>query len=117
MPGLQLALQVGQRRAGRNDVQVLEAGLVHIADRVLLREAVAKGVVEEVGNRRTDVLGVVAQQIAAGIALRVQVNQQGLPALVRGNGGQVHGDGRFADPALLVKNTALHGFLLLWPTR
>jgi len=63
---------------------------------------------EIIGQCRRYFLGGLAQQIAAGIALRVHVDEQCLLALMRSNRGQVDCDGRFADAALLIEYDTFH---------
>jgi hypothetical protein len=59
---------------------------------------------EEIRQRRTRIAERFAQQIMAGIALRIEIDHQYPLALRSGHGGQIHRDGRFADPAFLVEN-------------
>ena len=86
------ARQVGRRGHG---AQALEGGV----DRGLLERRAAR---QAVVGRRAEVLR--QAQGHRGVALRVQVREQGLVAGLGDRGGDVHGGGGLAHPALLVRD-------------
>jgi hypothetical protein len=63
---------------------------------------------KEVSHSWLPVVCGISQKVAAGIALRIEVDQQSAQALAGTNGGEVAGDGRLADPSLLIKDDERH---------
>ena len=73
--------------------------------------------VEELGHTGRGLVGRGAEQVARGIGLRVQVDQQRAPALLRRDRGQVARDGGLAHPTFLVEDDVAHRTAGAWRWR
>src|SRR5690606_15548986 len=93
----ELDLGAGEIGGGRDDLEVAELGGVdELGDRAAIEEGVVDGAVEVIAAEA---------ETAAGVALRIHVDEQGA-ALRRGEArGQVDGGGRLAHAALLIGDT------------
>jgi hypothetical protein len=101
-------LQLVERRAGAHQVQVLvgraddEFAGCHVA------QAEAQGVLEKTGHVGLVFSGPFTQQVTGGVALLVEVDDQGAQTLAGADGGQVAGDGGFSNPTFLVEDDERH---------
>ena len=107
---LQLGLQFGQLGRGGDQVQVVEGRLVDV-DAALLGQPGGQHLLEEIGDADRQLVAAQPGQVMAGVALGIQVDQQGAVALGGAHGGEVAGDARLADAALLVEHDSPHAGL------
>ena len=112
---LQLDLQLVQRRAGGEHIQTGKGSALHEVRRRQWVEGVAERLREKTryADRASAALGSAlrtsgTEQVAAGIALHIEVDQQGAPTLYRADRGQVAGDGGLAHPAFLIEYDQWH---------
>ena len=93
----QLWVRAHQRQAGKRRG-------VHMRQRGLAVQAEIQDLVKKIEYRRAQLVGVGAVYIVGQITLRIEIHDQGAPALLGGHCGQVGGDGGFAHPAFLVEH-------------
>src|ERR1700739_3795027 len=93
---------------GGHHIEVLERrGMDEGRDRCRL-EAETQGRLEEVRHARLEPARLLAEKVLAGIALRIEIDDQGAHALAGADRRQVAYDGRFTHATLLIEDDTPH---------
>ena len=106
--GLQLGLQVSQLGGGRDQMQVVERGLVDIDLTLLGKGAGRQGLFEEVGDARRHLVASQTGEIVGGITLGIEVDQQGAMPLCCTDRCQIAGNAGFTHATFLIEHHAPH---------
>ena len=104
----ELRLQVAQLRVRDDDGQVLERRGMDIVAGRLGKLAKAEHLLEIIFQCRRGRVRRRAQHVAAGIALRVDVDQKSALALAGSDRCQVYRDGGFTDATFLIEDHPFH---------